>query len=292
MKLSKLSFLWNYYLEFHNKSAFNIDKRDTILQYLYIQQSHVSDILHQDSDYNDPLIRFWVAKRHHISPYNQWGFFCECIEIKQSAIYRARTVLWIDLSSLCHYCSLRKKATYLSATGSLLQLWHIRQLAGIKAPRASLAPHTALRGGTWNRDVTAAAPTEARPGQERCHSTALSADTATFRTPWKRALTHYGLVMPYGDPKLCHHWFRWWFGAWRHYVITWNNVGSSSVLSSDSPSKEISHTLASNYRISLKLTYLKFHLNITGASGLMYHKRTRIDWILTASSQLQPNFSA
>ena len=41
-------------------------------------------------------------------------------------------------------------------------------------------------------------------------------------------LTHWGLVMPFGDLDLGQHWFRWWLVA----VITWTNVDLSSVRSS------------------------------------------------------------
>ena len=36
-----------------------------------------------------------------------------------------------------------------------------------------------------------------------------------------KILTHWGLVMPYGDIDLGQHWLRWWLLAWRHQSITW-----------------------------------------------------------------------
>ena len=32
-------------------------------------------------------------------------------------------------------------------------------------------------------------------------------------------LTHCGLMMPYGDTDLGHHWFRWWLVAWWHQAM-------------------------------------------------------------------------
>ena len=46
-------------------------------------------------------------------------------------------------------------------------------------------------------------------------------------------LTHWGLVTPFGDRDLGHHWLRWWLVAWRHQAATWTNVDLSSVWSSD-----------------------------------------------------------
>ena len=46
-------------------------------------------------------------------------------------------------------------------------------------------------------------------------------------------LTHWGLVMPYGDIDLGQHWLRWWLVAWRQQAITWINVDLSSVRSSN-----------------------------------------------------------
>ena len=42
-------------------------------------------------------------------------------------------------------------------------------------------------------------------------------------------LTHWSLVMPYGDTELGRHWFRWWLGAWWHQAITWTNIDFSLV---------------------------------------------------------------
>ena len=36
-------------------------------------------------------------------------------------------------------------------------------------------------------------------------------------------LTRCGLMMPYGDTDLGHHWFRWWLVAWWHQAINWSN---------------------------------------------------------------------
>ena len=37
-------------------------------------------------------------------------------------------------------------------------------------------------------------------------------------------LTHWGLVMPYGDIDQGQHWLRKWLVAWWHQAITWTNV--------------------------------------------------------------------
>ena len=48
---------------------------------------------------------------------------------------------------------------------------------------------------------------------------------------WPPLLTHCGLVMPYGNIDLGHHWFRKWLVTWQHQAITLTNVDlSSSVL--------------------------------------------------------------
>ena len=35
-------------------------------------------------------------------------------------------------------------------------------------------------------------------------------------------MTHYGLVMPYGNIDLRQHWLRYWLVAWRHQAIRLN----------------------------------------------------------------------
>ena len=40
-------------------------------------------------------------------------------------------------------------------------------------------------------------------------------------------LSHFGLVMPYGDTDLGQHWLRWWLGVWWHQVITYTNIDLS-----------------------------------------------------------------
>ena len=37
-------------------------------------------------------------------------------------------------------------------------------------------------------------------------------------------LTHWGLVTPFGDIELGHHWLRQRLVAWRHQAITWTNI--------------------------------------------------------------------
>ena len=44
-------------------------------------------------------------------------------------------------------------------------------------------------------------------------------------------LTHWGLLMPYGDIDLGQHWLRLWLDAFRHQAITWTNVDLLSEVS-------------------------------------------------------------
>ena len=83
-------------------------------------------------------------------------------------------------------------------------------------------------------------------------------------------LTHYGLVTPYGDTDLGQHWLRLWLVAWRHQAITWTNVDLSSVKSSDIHRNTIALEISQPpiTKISLKMTYLKFCLNLPGANEL------------------------
>ena len=77
------------------------------------------------------------------------------------------------------------------------------------------------------------------------------------------ALTHCGLVTPYGGRDLGQHWLRWWLGA--------VNVDWSSVKSSDIHIRAISQEMPqpSMTKVCLKITYLKFHLIFPGANELM-----------------------
>ena len=74
------------------------------------------------------------------------------------------------------------------------------------------------------------------------------------------ALTHWGLVMPYGAIDLGQHWPMWWLGAWRHQAITWTNVDLSLVRSSDKHMRAISQDILQPWitKITTKITYLKF----------------------------------
>ena len=76
-------------------------------------------------------------------------------------------------------------------------------------------------------------------------------------------LTHYGIV---GQ-----HWLRYWLVAWRHQAITWTNVDSSSMKSSDIHIRAISQEMPqpSIPKIHLKITYSKFHSNFPGANELI-----------------------
>ena len=83
-------------------------------------------------------------------------------------------------------------------------------------------------------------------------------------------LTHCCLEMPYGDIELGQYWLRWWLAAWRHQAIIWTNVKLSSVRSSDNHLRTVlQETLQPSVTsISLKIIYLKYHLNLPGVSEL------------------------
>ena len=86
-----------------------------------------------------------------------------------------------------------------------------------------------------------------------------------------KALTHWGLVTPFGDIDLGQHWLMQWLVAWRHQAITWTNVDWSSVKSTDIHIRAISQEMPQPpiTKIYLKITCLKFHANFPGADELM-----------------------
>ena len=90
--------------------------------------------------------------------------------------------------------------------------------------------------------------------------------------PTTFSLTHCGLVTPYGDRDWGQHGLRQWLVAWRHQAITWTNVDWSSVKSSDvhmrAVSQEIPQPLTT--KISLKITRIKFTLDLPEANELMW----------------------
>ena len=75
----------------------------------------------------------------------------------------------------------------------------------------------------------------------------------------RHALTHCGLVMPYGNTNHGQHWLKSWFVAWPHKAITWFNVGLSSIRSCcihlKVLSQEYLHIPVS--KIGLKIAFLK-----------------------------------
>ena len=81
-------------------------------------------------------------------------------------------------------------------------------------------------------------------------------------------LSHCGLVTPYVDTNLGQYWLRYW----RHQAITSTNVDLSSVKSSDIHLKTIALETSQPpiTKISFKMTYLKFYLNLPGANELSY----------------------
>ena len=87
---------------------------------------------------------------------------------------------------------------------------------------------------------------------------------------WSCRLTHFGLVTPYGDRDLGHHWLRKWLVAWRHQAITWTIVDLWSLRSSDVHLRAISLEISkpSVTKISLKIIFLRFYWNLPGANEL------------------------
>ena len=59
--------------------------------------------------------------------------------------------------------------------------------------------------------------------------------------------------------------------AWRHQAITWTNAELLSVKSSDIHLNTIAQEIPQLpiTKISMKMTYLKFHLNLPGAKELI-----------------------
>ena len=84
-------------------------------------------------------------------------------------------------------------------------------------------------------------------------------------------LTHCVLVTPYGGRDLGQLWFRQWLVAWRHQVITWTNVDSSSLRSHDVYLRAISLEISqpSVTKISLKIRFLRIYCNLSGANELI-----------------------
>ena len=74
--------------------------------------------------------------------------------------------------------------------------------------------------------------------------------------------------MNYDSIELGQHWLRQWLVAWRHQAITWTNVDQLSVRSCDIHLKAISQEVSQSQitKITLKISYLKFHSNLPGAN--------------------------
>ena len=84
-------------------------------------------------------------------------------------------------------------------------------------------------------------------------------------------LTHWGLVMPFGDRDLGQHWLRQWLVTWRHQAITWTNIDLSSVRCSGIHLRAISSEIPQPpfTKVSLKITHLKLNQNLPGANELI-----------------------
>ena len=86
------------------------------------------------------------------------------------------------------------------------------------------------------------------------------------------ALTHCGLMTPYGDGDLGQHWLRLWLVAWRHQAITWTNVDLPSVRSIGIHLSTILQEILqpSITKISWKITFWKFLWNLPGTNELSH----------------------
>ena len=83
-------------------------------------------------------------------------------------------------------------------------------------------------------------------------------------------LTHWGLVMPYGNRDLGQHWLRCWLVAWWHQAITWTNVDLLTLRSYGIHPMALSWqdlTIHTN-KIRMKLEFLKSHPDLPGANEL------------------------
>ena len=56
---------------------------------------------------------------------------------------------------------------------------------------------------------------------------------------FKYTLTHWDLMVPYGDIDLGQHWLRWWLASWWHQAITLTNADFLSIRSSGTNLSEI-----------------------------------------------------
>ena len=83
-------------------------------------------------------------------------------------------------------------------------------------------------------------------------------------------ITRCGLVKLYDDIDLRQHWFRQWLVAWWHQAITWTNVHHQwrSVTITWGQFRKKYRSLPSVTKMSLKITYMKFHSNLPGANEL------------------------
>ena len=80
-------------------------------------------------------------------------------------------------------------------------------------------------------------------------------------------LTHCGLVAPYGDIDLGHHWFRRCLVVWRHQTIILNNVNSTRYCGTHVipiSLKVLKRSIRSNKKISSKNKLIKLfpHLSV------------------------------
>ena len=89
---------------------------------------------------------------------------------------------------------------------------------------------------------------------------------------------------PYSDIDLGQHCLRYWIVACWLQAITWTNVDLSSVRYCIIHLRAISQMIPqpSIMKISLTMTYLKFHLNLPGVNELIWY----LPWVVVFCSAL------
>ena len=88
-------------------------------------------------------------------------------------------------------------------------------------------------------------------------------------------LPHCGLGTPYGDIVPGQNWTA---NGWQHQAITWINVDLSSVKSNDFHLMVISQDIHQPLitELSMKITYVNFHSNISWVNGLINTETTQV----------------
>ena len=93
-------------------------------------------------------------------------------------------------------------------------------------------------------------------------------------SPRANVLTHFGLVTPYGDIDLGQHWLRQWHVVWRHQAITWANIDSSSVKTSDTHLRALWKDITQPPMARISLKIIIFHPNLLATYELINFNAT------------------